>query len=269
MQYTGQLQKLKAHIDAQTNTVQYSLILNPNLPIELNLQIGSSLSLNHTGKIQCIACGRDLKKTFQNGYCFPCTQTLAETDLCIVKPELCHFHQGTCRDAEFAAKHCFIKHSVYLALSSHAKVGITREHQKLTRWIDQGATCAVEILHVLDRKTAGEIESHISQNLSDKTNWRKMLQNEVDSVDLLQLKKNILSTLPDMDGIEMTSDNIYQLNYPVLEYPKKITSLNLDKTPKISDTLMGIKGQYLIFKNGVLNMRKFQGYEIEVVLNKP
>lgn len=262
MKSQGLLHKMQTQWNAGDSKVAYQLRLNDEA-ISLQPHIGQTITLTHTGKINCIACQRSIPKTFQQGYCFPCTLKLAETDMCILKPELCHFHKGTCRDNAFAQKHCFIKHSVYLALSSHAKVGITREHQKTTRWADQGASSAIEILHVPDRKTAGEIEVHISQNLSDKTNWRKMLQNEVATEDLLQLKKSILNTLPDMDGIEVAPDMLYELHYPVLEYPKKITSLNLDKTPKIEDKLMGIKGQYLIFQNGVINLRKHQGYDVE------
>lgn len=261
MKISGQLFKMQTQWNAQDSQVTYQLRLGEQSHA-LQAAIGHTITLTLTDKINCIHCGRSIPKTFQQGYCFPCTIKLAETDMCILKPELCHFHKGTCRDNEFAKKHCFIKHSVYLALSSGAKVGITREHQKLTRWADQGASQAIEILHVPDRKTAGEIEVHISQNLSDKTNWRKMLQNEIDVVDLLQLKKNILATLPDLDGVEVAPDTLYELKYLVLEYPKKIVSLNLDKTPKIQDKLMGIKGQYLIFQNGVINLRKYQGYEI-------
>ena len=46
--------------------------------------------------------------------------------------------------------------------------------------------------------------------------------------------------------------------------PEKVKSLNFDKTPEISGTLQGIKGQYLILDSGVLNVRKFTGYQIGI-----
>ncbi len=233
------------------------------LEIPLNACVGKSVTLTATGNKQCIGCGKATPKTFQQGYCFPCTQKLAQTDLCMVKPELCHFHKGTCRDADFAQRHCFIPHTVYLAVSSHAKVGITREPQKLTRWADQGASYALEVLRVNDRKTAGEIEVKLSKHLSDKTNWRKMLTGEIEHVDLFDLKQKLLAELADGETALAAGDDLFELSYPVAQYPQKITSLSFDKTPKISGELWGIKGQYLIFAHGVINLRKYQGYEVE------
>jgi len=267
MSYLGILLKMKTHWDNSTQNVDYAFRLSGH-EIPLNPLLGKTITLSHTGVKNCIACGRKIPKTFQQGYCFPCTQKLAQTDLCIVKPELCHFHKGTCRDNDFAIQHCFITHCVYIALSSHAKVGITREHQKLTRWADQGATQALELLHVKDRKTAGEIELHLSEHLSDKTNWRKMLMGESEAFDLHQLKKNLLATLPDLDDITIAENPLYTLNYPVLSYPQKIKSLDLDKLESLTDTLVGIKGQYLIFTNGVLNVRKYQGYAVQIEVNQ-
>lgn len=260
----GYLRKLKNQWEASDKPLLYFFRLNDQ-EIPLNDLIGKTISLHHTEKKQCIACGRDIKKTFQQGYCFPCTQRLAETDLCIVKPELCHFHKGTCRDEDFARKHCFIPHVVYLSLTSGPKVGITREHQKFTRWADQGAVAAIEVAHVPDRKTAGFLEVEISKNISDKTNWRKMLQGETESVDLEKLKKDTVDKFSkDFKKYIIENNQVYQLTYPVEIYPTKIKSYNFDKNPEIHDKLLGIKGQYLIFENGVINIRKFQGYEIEM-----
>lgn len=261
MKKTGHLNKMKTQWEAANVPIQYALRLSDEA-FPLNDCIGNQIKLTHTGQKNCVACGRNIKKTFQGGYCFPCTQSLAETDLCIVKPELCHFHKGTCRDEEFGKKHCFIPHCVYLAVSSHPKVGITREHQKLTRWADQGASYALEVLHVPDRKTAGDIEVHISQFISDKTNWRKMLQGEIAEVDLFDLKDRLLSELNKDQQAYAVEGEIFELQYPVQTYPDKIKSYNFDKTPEIADRLLGIKGQYLIFENAVINIRKFSGYEV-------
>ncbi len=53
------------------------------------------------------------------------------------------------------------------------------------------------------------------------------------------------------------------INYPVLEYPQKVSSLNLDKQPQVSGTLLGLKGQYLILDTGVMNIRRFSAYQVD------
>ena len=64
---------------------------------------------------------------------------------------------------------------------------------------------------------------------------------------------------------EELDDDPIELSYPVNHYPEKVTSLNFDKTPQISGVLNGIKGQYLLLDCGVLNIRKFTGYEVQVL----
>jgi len=55
------------------------------------------------------------------------------------------------------------------------------------------------------------------------------------------------------------------LNYPVLEYPKKVKSMSFDKLSVVEGTLTGIKGQYLMFDYlNVLNIRKHQGYVVSI-----
>ena len=190
---------------------------------------------------------------------------LAACDTCIIKPELCHYDKGTCRQPEWGEKNCFIPHYVYLAVSSHVKVGITRHTQIPTRWIDQGASYALPILKVEDRKTSGELEIEIAKSFSDKTNWRKMLANDVADEDLYALREQIYDDFADIFDdfdAEDLEDDLTHINYPVLEYPSKVTSMGFDKKPVIEGTLMGIKGQYLILDTGVVNMRKHQGYYI-------
>jgi len=258
--------------------VQYALPVGETA-LPLNSSLGGKVSFIHTSKINCVACNRLIKKTFNQGYCFPCSQSLAQCDICIVRPERCHFHQGTCREPDWGESYCMRPHYVYLAVSSGLKVGITRETQIPTRWIDQGATQALPIYKVQSRYQSGLLEIALSEFISDKTNWRKMLQGDSDlSADELFAKKDELlsQAAPAIkkvvekfgeENIQPLEDQaIVSINYPVLEYPIKISSLNFDKTPEISGTLLGIKGQYLILDCGVLNMRKFTGYEIEVTL---
>jgi len=167
------------------------------------------------------------------------------------------------------------KHIVYLANSSGLKVGITRKTNVPYRWIDQGAVQALPIFEVATRRISGLLEVELAIHVSDKTNWRKMLQNQVEPIDmkarrdqlLLEVKEKVDQLKYDFgqDSIQFLDQaQPIEFNYPVQHYPEKIISLNFDKTPEITAVLQGIKGQYLIFDSGVLNMRKFSGYEIGV-----
>ena len=161
-------------------------------------------------------------------------------------------------------------HYVYLANTSGLKVGITR--QRPTRWIDQGATQALAIFKVNTRLQSGLVEIALAQFIADKTNWRAMLKGIPEPIDLLskaeELKPKIAASLADIrlkfgeDSVESLNESVVNIKYPVLEYLPKISSLNLDKSPIISGVLLGIKGQYLIFDTGVINMRKYTSYHI-------
>ena len=262
-----------------SSPIQYQLV-NEEEKVEININeyLGKKLSFKYLGSIHCVNCGRETKKSFQNGYCYPCFQTLAETDMCIMKPELCHFDKGTCRDEEFGKKHCFIPHVVYLSDTSSIKVGITREFQKVTRWIDQGANQAVAVWRVQSRKDAGTVEVFLKDYLGDKTNWRNMLKGLDVEIDLESEQERLINRLWEgLDALqneyglqsiqELSADNVtHEFVYPVLEYPTKIASINAEKTPLVEGTLMGIKGQYWILDTGVINLRKYTGYEAEFTL---
>ena len=256
--------------------VHYALPLSTEL-VPLNQHLGQKLSLAFLGAIQCIGCGRAIKKAYQQGYCFPCTQTLAACDICIVKPELCHFDKGTCREPEWGQAHCMQAHYVYLANTSDLKVGITRASNIPRRWIDQGATEALPILKVKTRYIAGLVEVALSQHVKDKTNWRKMLMGPNDSLDLVAHRDAFIALICSWldewraksppNAIELLPEaKIQALSFPVLEYPKKLISLSFDKTPHIECTLLGVKGQYLLLDTGVLNIRNAAGYRLKADL---
>ncbi len=259
---TGCIQKLKTTL---SDPVEYQLPID-GVDFPLNACIGKSITLKFLGKIHCLYCNRLIKKSYNQGYCFPCAQTLARCDFCIVKPEKCHFHLGTCREPEWGQTHCFMPHVVYLANTSGVKVGITRETQVPTRWIDQGATQALPILKAKNRYQSGLIEVALKQWINDKTDWRKMLAGIGEPIDLLAKREELLTQLPlgsyEIELFESTS--IISIHYPVLKYPNKVQSLNFDKTPEISGTLQGIKGQYLILDIGVINIRNAAGYRISI-----
>lgn len=261
---SGNILKMKAELKTVVN---YFLPIGDEL-IEMNHLLGKTVKIKFNGQINCIATGELIKKSYNGGYSYKAMQTLPECDMCIVKPELCHYSDGTCRDSKWGEKNCLIPHYVYLSLTSSPKVGITKERNIPGRWIDQGATEGLPILKVKDRLTSGLIEVEIAKTMKDKTNWRKMLKGECDEeVDLYELRDQIYeefgNVIDDYDAEDL-DEEIQKIRYPVLDLPTKITSLNLDKTPEFESMLLGIKGQYLIFENGVLNIRKHQGYFIEL-----
>jgi hypothetical protein len=268
----GTLKKMRSQLD-ETGTVQYKLPIGEQ-ELALNPLIGQQLTLTHTGNIFCCNCGKKTKKSYSQGHCFPCMQKLASCDLCIMKPETCHFDQGTCREPQWAQSHCFVPHYVYLSNTSGIKVGITRHNQIPTRWIDQGATQGLAIFKVSTRQLSGLIEVELAKFVKDKTNWQAMLKGNADDVDLAQQAQILipqieqrLSELAMEKGdykIERLEENIQQICYPVSQFPKKVSSHNFDKNPIVSGTLVGIKGQYLIFDTGVINIRKFSSYEVSI-----
>lgn len=269
MYIEGILRKL---IPLQGEVVVYQLPLNGE-QIPLNEYLGQTISFTFQGKINCVACNRSISKSYQQGYCFPCTRKLAQCDFCVIQPNRCHFHLGTCREPEWGMAHCMIPHWVYLANTSSLKVGITRAHQAPTRWMDQGATSALPIFEVKTRRHSGFLEAVLASEISDKTHWQNMLKRITVDIDLneagLRLKEKLSAGFQDVidrfepDSIEwLQSPKLYQFQYPVLEYPSKIKSLNFDSDPVIAGKLLGIKGQYLILEEGVLNIRKFSGYNV-------
>ncbi len=264
----GHLSKMKTELDSP---VKYSLVLNQKNNqkklISLNEFLEKEISLKFTGNIFDIHDGAPIKKSFGQGYSYKNFISLAQCDTCIVKPELCHYDKGTCREPKWGETHCFIPHYIYLSKTSDIKVGITRHTQVPTRWIDQGATEALPILKVQDRKTSGLIEVEIAKIVPDKTNWRKMLKGEQsDGPSLEEYKEMIFDSLADMlddFDVEEVEEAPTFIKYPVNQYPEKVSSFNFNKDPLVKGVLKGIKGQYLIFDSGVINIRKFQGYEIE------
>ena len=260
--FSGTLQKMDTF---HTDPVGYSLPVG-NESIPLNAKVGTFFRLRFTGKIFCQECGNRTSSSYSQGFCFKCSQSLAQADLCIMRPHTCHHHLGTCREPAWGEAHCFIPHTVYLANSSGLKVGITRSHARLHRWMDQGALEALPIASVRNRRDSGLIEYALSQHLPDRTNWRHMLSGVEAPVDLRAERDRVYALWrEDFPGEKVTEEPL-RFRYPVLSYPAKVMSLNPEKTPEVAGTLLGIKGQYLILDTGVLNIRKHGGYEVETDL---
>ena len=272
--HSGHLKKM---VVAHENTVNYQLPLDDQL-LPLNQGLGKVLRMEYLGEIHCLHCGRKSNKSFSQGFCYPCFKKLAQCDSCIMSPEKCHYDQGTCREPEWAQQHCMVDHIVYLANSSGVKVGITRANQIPVRWIDQGAIQALPIMRVSTRQQSGLVEDILREHVKDRTDWRAMLKGPGEETDLRMVADELLdrcderlSELEDRFGLQafqrLDDGKSLAFNYPVLEYPTKVSSLNLEKTPVVEGTLMGIKGQYLIFDTGVINIRKYTSYRVGVSIH--
>ncbi len=243
--------------------------------VVMNDFIGQDFRIYSHKEINCCNCGKKTAKSYSGGYCYPCSLKLAECDMCILKPELCHFDKGTCRQPDWGLTNCMIPHYVYLANSSGLKVGITRTSQIPTRWIDQGAVAALPILQVGTRYLSGVVEKLLSSEINDKTDWRKMLKGEPEEIDLQEKRDEFFELFgEDLDDIEnkygsdkisiLESELVTHIDYPVQVYPDKVTSLSLEKNEFVGGKLVGIKGQYLIFDTGVINIRGQTGHKVHL-----
>lgn len=269
---SGSIRKMASQVSVD-GKVSYQLNLG-EISVNMNDLLGKKVSLNFDGAIHCINCSRVTKKSFSQGFCYPCFKKLAACDTCIMSPEKCHFHLGTCREPEWAEKYCMQSHYVYLANSSGIKVGITRGDQLPTRWIDQGATQGRAIFSVQNRRLSGLVETLFKQEVADKTNWRNMLKGNADDLDLEFEQERLISLLEEgLDGLQYEfgiqsitdlseQNQTHKFEYPVLSFPTKVVSINAEKTPLVEGTLLGIKGQYWLLDTGVINIRKYTGYQV-------
>ncbi len=258
----------------EASFVQYGFRLG-DAEIPFNPLIGKTVRLEYLGAIHCSHCGRKTKSSYSQGYCYPCMLKLAQCDVCIMSPEKCHYEHGTCRDPSWGEQFCMTDHIVYLANSSGVKVGITRATQLPTRWLDQGASQALPILRVATRQQSGFVEDLLRSQVADRTNWRALLKGDAQPVDLKAIRQELFDScaagLHELQGrfglqaIQLLHEaEPVAFRYPVEAYPTKIVSFNLDKNPIAEGTLLGIKGQYLIFDTGVINIRKYTAYQLAV-----
>lgn len=238
--------------------------------IALNSLVGRSLRVEHTGAFVCTRCGREVNKLFGEGFCYPCFRDAPEAAECIVKPELCEAHLGRGRDPEWEESHHNQPHAVYLAVTRAIKVGVTRQTQIPTRWIDQGAAWAVQIAATPYRQLAGRIEVSLKELYTDRTAWQRMLKGE--TLADVDLSAEVTKVAEHFDGDELSAFLIapnelerVAISYPIRTVPSKVRSLGLQKQPTIESTLEGIRGQYLILEDGfVVNMRRHSGFVVEV-----
>jgi hypothetical protein len=263
MQFTGPIRKMYTYLGEE---VEYKLPIGEDL-IFMNQLIGKEISLNYQDQILCVKCGRETVKSFNQGFCYPCFRDAPEAADWIIHPEKSTAHLGIeDRDLEYEKSVQIQPHVVYLSLTSDIKVGITRGTQVPTRWIDQGAVKAIKLAETPNRYLAGMIEVSLKDHLTDKTNWRKMLMNIYPDIDLLAKKEEIKNLVANEYHQYFEGNNkIIDINFPVTDYPVKLKSIGFDKVPEYTGVLKGIKGQYLMFENGiVLNIRKHGGYVVEL-----
>ena len=264
MEFEGVLSKMHTQID---NSVQYYLSFKDAL-LHMNSMLDKNISLQHTG-YQCLNC-HQTKKIFRQGFCYDCFMSSPMVGDWVMRPELSKAHLGIeDRDLAYESKAQLQPHIVYFAIASDLKVGVTRKTQVPTRWIDQGASTAYAIVEVPNRYLAGITEVALKNHYADKTNWRKMLQNDQATIDQNISLEEVKKYLPEeiIPYFEQTNHEALHIEYPVLQYPTKINSLNLDKAPFYSGKLKGIKGQYLLFEDGtVFNIRTYEGFKVKLTI---
>lgn len=265
MIYQGVLTKMRTEY---LNPVEYYLDMGSDF-INMNQLLDREIQLEFV-KYQCLNCGND-RPIYRQGFCKSCFYDTPRAGDWIMRPELSTAHlDKEDRDLAFEKAMQLQPHIVYLANSSNVKVGVTRKQQVPTRWIDQGAHEAIEIVEVPNRYLAGITEVAIKEHISDKTNWRKMLVNDIEDVDLVAEKERLSSFIPD-EVKEYYLDNQSQethIEFPVKAYPEKVKSLNLEKTQGYTGVLKGIKGQYLVFEDQIVfNIRANEGLVVRITVN--
>jgi len=259
MQYEGVLRKMQTEIGSP---IQYYMIFKDDF-LNVNQVLDKTLKISFI-KHQCTNCGND-RPIYRQGLCKSCFYEIPSAGDWIMRPELSTAHLGKeDRDLEYEKKVQLQPHIVYLANSSNIKVGVTRKTQVPTRWIDQGAHEAIEIVEVPNRYLAGITEVALKDHIGDKTNWRKMLTNSVEDENLAVWRNKLRQYIPEEAAEYFIESNTEtNLEFPVLQYPKKVKSLNLSKTPNFEGILKGIKGQYLIFEDAtVFNVRGNEGHYV-------
>lgn len=262
MKFQGQLLKMKTQFQSP---VQYYLTLSGDL-IHLNELWDRKITLRHVG-YECVNCGSD-EPIYSMGFCKKCFFESPYASETILKPELSKAHLGIEeRDLEVERQIQLQPHIVYLAYTGDVKVGVTRESQVPTRWIDQGATMALPIARTNNRYEAGVIEVLLKKYIADKTNWRKMLQDiPASEIDLMAYRDDVWDKIPEEIRGSRIDAQLIDIHYPYTP-PHKIQSFNLTKKPEYQGVLKGIKGQYLCFENGdVFNVRRHEGFRIELDL---
>ena len=261
MIYQGVLKKMMTE---NADEIQYYLDMKTNF-LNMNQLINKEISLNFV-TYECLNCHLE-KEIYRQGYCKSCFFDAPNAGDWIMRPELSKAHlDEEDRDLTYEKSVQLQPHIVYLANSGNVKVGVTRKTQVPTRWIDQGAHEAIEIVEVPNRYLAGITEVALKEHVGDKTNWRKMLKNDIEDANLVAWREKLKGFIPEEAKQYFIENNAEtHLKFPVLKYPEKPKSLNLIKTPSYKGKLVGVKGQYLIFEDQtVFNVRSNEGLVVSI-----
>ena len=259
--FSGVLKKMTSIHD---NPVRYIIDFDNDL-IFLNQSIGKKIKIHKTGYC-CLSCFENLQ-IFANGFCKKCFFESPIAGDWIMKPELSKAHLGIeDRDISYEKKVQLQNHIVYLSKTSGIKVGVTRSNNMSTRWIDQGAIEAVELIEVPNRYLAGVAEVKLKEKFSDKTNWRKMLTSNFEEADIIKNKKIALDELgSEFEEFFKTDSEVMKFNYQIDKSIDSVKSVSLKKSDDIEGKLIGIKGQYFIFEDSsVFNVRSNEGYVVDI-----
>lgn len=267
MKMEGNLRKMRSELG---EVVKYTLdlpdVLDYGQEVVMNDLIGKEIRLTFKGYMNSVLSGEKMKKTFGEGLTYKEFMESPQASPSIIRPELSRIHEGIAlRDEEWERRNHLTPHTVYLSLTSGMKVGVTRNTQVPTRWIDQGAVKALKIAETPYRQAAGLIEVSLKDFIADKTNWQRMLKGVVQEGDGLEAKRDeLFEELPEeFEEFWLTKEPVVEINYPVTAYPEKVKSQKLEKVHEVEGTLLGIRGQYLIFDGGrVLNVRSHSGYRV-------
>ena len=118
MLVSGNLRKMVTELSGD---VKYQLPLD-EARIDLNALLGTRVAFEFGGVINCVHCDRKTKKSFSQGFCYPCFRRLAACDSCIMSPEKCHFDEGTCREPDTS--------KTYRQSGDPAAVGVARSRHR-------------------------------------------------------------------------------------------------------------------------------------------
>ena len=271
----GALQRMTVHPD---NPARYELVVEAPVgdsgrveprTLPLDPFTNKELQIEFNGLIICAACAARTRRSYGEGHCYRCFKRLARCDLCVVSPARCHYAQGTCREPEWGETFCMQPHLVYLANSSGPKVGITTDGGQFVRWLDQGATQGLVVARAATRHLAGVLEERLGRRVSDRTDWRALLHRDAAPVDLMALREALRAGEALPDGVRWLDDEaVVALQYPVLRYPRRLARLKLEDEGTVRGRLLGVKGQYLLFDHGVLNVRRHRSYHVRVTVSE-
>lgn len=268
--WEGTIARLAISPGGAGSAATYRLEFSDGGAIDLNERIGAGFEVQYQGSMVCSHCGREGRRSFGGGYCYDCFTTLARCDLCVVSPDRCHYHEGTCREPEWGETFCMTPHRVYLANTSGLKVGITRGDGEVRRWLDQGAIQGLVVLDAITRRAAGLAEVMIARMLPDRTDPRKMLRADVPELDLPDAAQRIFGAELDLpEGVTRAGGRAVQrLHYPLPNLGSVPEPVRLEEGA-VRGNLLGMKGQYLVFTDGALNVRQCVGYRVKVRAGEP